>query len=349
MVNPDGPRKYRSRKFENRIIAFSISHQRESLLAHGLGYDHLRELFIRLARPIVRQSASLAYGGNWRDTQENFTFELLRLISAEQEDNSHHGPDTSLTIGRLYNHSSWPNYLEVTPKVEAQWINSCRVIRVTQQDAGFAVDQVAPDDDYKWRKKTGDARTIFNAAVTLSAMRRLMMDGTTIPIPDTNDEERIPPVDARILLGGGIEHYSGFVPGIFEEALVTFEKHKPIYLLGGFGGAAEILAQAILATGDERPPHLTIDWHLKYNKRLPELLESSQLFRSPAHFRSTEPALNAVFDFVQAARKDLSGTLRTGLNDSDTRELLLTRDIATADRLVRKGLQNKLGLELLPA
>jgi hypothetical protein len=179
-------------------------------------------------------------------------------------------------------------------------------------------------------------------------MRRLMMDGSTIPIPDTAAAERIPPVDARILLGGGIEKYSGFVPGIFEEALVTFERQRPIFLLGGFGGAAEILADAMLDTGDARPPHLTIDWHLKHNQRLSELLESRQLFVSPEKFRSTEPALDAVFEFVKAARQDLSGTLRTGLSHEDTRELLQTRDIATADRLVRKGLQSKLGLELLP-
>jgi SLOG cluster2 len=87
---------------------------------------------IRLARPLLRQGASLAYGGNWKDTEDNFIFPLLRLISAEQEDNSLGGLDTSLRIGKLYSHSAWPGYLDITLKIEAQWINCCRIVRITQ-------------------------------------------------------------------------------------------------------------------------------------------------------------------------------------------------------------------------
>lgn len=85
------PKKYRSTAMHRNVIAFSISYQRENLLARGLGIEHVRELLIRLARPILRQGASLAYGGNWKETNDNFTYDLLRLISAEQEDNSHGG------------------------------------------------------------------------------------------------------------------------------------------------------------------------------------------------------------------------------------------------------------------
>lgn len=341
--------KYHHDKLDKKVIALSISYQRETLLARGMGYDHLRELFVRLVRPIVRQSASVAYGGNWRDTDENFTFELLRLISAEQEDNMHGGPDTSRKIGLLYNYSSWPNYLAVTPGIEAQWVNTCRVVRITQLDAGFAPNQVVADDDANWRMKTRDAHTMFNAAATLSAMRRLMMEGRSTPIPDTGKYEQVPPVAARILLGGGIERYSGFVPGIFEEALVTFDHERPIYLLGGFGGGAEILADAILGSGNDRALQLTAAWHVQNNARLPELIECSAEFTKPTGYRSTAETLDAVFEFVKQARKALSSTLRTGLSDDDTRELLRTRDISTAVRLVRTGLQKTLEMELLPA
>ena len=131
------PRKYRSRAIEQSVIAFSVSYQRENLLARGMGLEHLRELLIRLARPILRQGASLAYGGHWKETEDNFTYDLLRLISAEQEDNSLGGSDTNLQIGILYNHSAWPHYLGISRTIEAQWINACRIVRVTQQQAGF--------------------------------------------------------------------------------------------------------------------------------------------------------------------------------------------------------------------
>ena len=45
----------RSQAMERRLIAFSISYEEPNLLARGLGLEHLRELLVRLARPIVRR------------------------------------------------------------------------------------------------------------------------------------------------------------------------------------------------------------------------------------------------------------------------------------------------------
>src|SRR5258708_25835710 len=134
-MNPS--KKYRSNKMHQRVIAFSISYQRDNLLARGLGLEHIRELLIRLARPLLRQGAGLACGGHWKEAEDNFTDDLLRLISAEQEENSPGGRDTNVQIGILYNHSPWPNYLDVSPSIEAQWINACRIVRITQKQAGI--------------------------------------------------------------------------------------------------------------------------------------------------------------------------------------------------------------------
>ena len=84
-------------------------------------------------------------GAIGRKGRHNFTYELLQLIKAEQADNSLGGPDTSLTIGWLFNHSAWPHYLSITPGIEAQWINCCRIIRVTQKDAGIDEKDIVPD------------------------------------------------------------------------------------------------------------------------------------------------------------------------------------------------------------
>jgi hypothetical protein len=326
--------KYRSTAMHRNVIAFSISYQRENLLARGLGLEHVRELLIRLARPILRQGASLAYGGNWKETEDNFTYDLLRLISAEQEDNSQGGADTSLQIGMLYNHSSWPHYLDISRRIEAQWINACRIVRVTQQQAGFSQAEIASDVDLQ--NKT--PRAIFNAAVTLSTMRRLMTTTMSIDIPGARPPEEIPPVKARILLGGRLDGFSGFLPGIFEEALVTFESDRPLYILGGFGGAAETLANAILAGGNKCPEELTVEWLTARNPNLANLLEIAHGFTMPANGRTTEELLAALFAFIKRARANPSGVLNTGLNTAETRELLTTRNVAVAVKLVRQGL-----------
>ena len=215
--------KYRSRGSSPRLIGLSISYQRENLLSRGLGLEHLRELLLRLARPLLRQGASLAYGGHWHETEDNFTFDLLRLISAEQEDNSLGGPDTNLVIGRLYNHSPWPGYLDVTPRVEAQWINCCRIVRITQQLAGISDADLVPDSE----ARSGSDRAILNTAISLSAMRRLAVQGVMIAIPGLASPEAVPPVCAGVILGGKVHGFSGFMPGIFEEALVALEKRMP--------------------------------------------------------------------------------------------------------------------------
>jgi SLOG cluster2 len=339
--------KYRSRAIANNVIAFSISYQRENMLARGMGLEHLRELLIRLARPILRQGASLAYGGNWNDTEDNFIFTLLRLVSAEQEEQSLGASNSDLKIGKLYNHLPWPWYLAVTPKTEAQWINSCRIVRITQELAGFSEAEVVPDAS----SDHDDPRVIFNKAVTLSAMRRLMMSPMSLDIPDVPQPETIPPVVARILLGGKVDGYAGFLPGIFEEALVTLNLQRPIYVLGGFGGAAEILANAILAEGEGRPKELTLDWHKQQNPALVKLLDSANQFRAPPPLTlaSLQNSLDALFNFVLNARADLSGTLRTGLSEQEDRELLRTSNVSNAVHLVRSGLVSTKKLPTLPA
>lgn len=333
---------YRSLEPSKLVIAFSLSYQRENLLARGLGWEHLRELLIRLARPLLRQGASLAYGGNWAGTEEegNFTLMLLRLISDEQADNSLAGtalagPDTSYPIGILYNYLAWPHYLPITPKLEAQWLKSCRIVRVEQEAAGFAGEDLVADAD---RYYLG-SRAPLNAAVTMSAMRRLMMQGT----------KTAPPATAMILLGGKEKGYSGFAPGIFEEALMTWEHQRPLYLLGGFGGAAEVLAQAILSPDSACPEKLTPEWHLQQTPGLANLLALVEQHELPSTYRSPQSLLQALFIFVQEARAQPAATLRTGLTDEETRDLLGTRDVTQVVRLVRKGLTQTNNLPQLAA
>ena len=239
-----------------------------------------------------------------------------------------------MQIGILYNHAAWTHYPRISRTIEAQWINACRIVRVTQQQAGFAEADIAADLEVD----TKTPRALFNAAVTLSAMRRLMMTEMSIAIPDVPSPERIPAVSARILLGGRLEGFSGFVPGLFEEALVTLESERPVYILGGFGGAAELLAAAILSDAYERPKELTMAWLAEHNPELAKLLDIAGGFQMPPEARFTDILLTALFGFITKARANPAAVLKTGLSDDETRELLKTRTIATAVNLVRKGL-----------
>src|SRR5262249_39167547 len=59
---------------------------------------------------------------------------------------------------------------------------------------------------------------------------------------------------ARILLSGRTEGSSGRMPGIIEEAMIAIALHQPIYVLGGFGGAAASLGELLGLSSTVRPP-----------------------------------------------------------------------------------------------
>jgi hypothetical protein len=332
--------KLRSRTGPIKFVGLSISYEPDNLLARGLGYEHLRELLLRIARPILRGSTGLAFGGHWRKTSENFTYELLRLISAEQEDNSVGGPDTQLSIARLYNHLAWPRYRDVTPATEAEWINCCRIIRVSQELAGIQPPSVVADVNNPAQKD----QKILNTAITLSKMREYAVTGMSVLIPGTGIAESVLPLSARILLGGKTCGFSGFAPGLFEEALLSLERKAPLYILGGFGGAAEVLANACLSQSS--PPEFQITWLESTTPNLKDLRLLAVERPLPARVRDTAQLLNDLNVNLASAAANLAATLNTGLSDEETRELMTTHDIRRAVQLVLKGLNKSIGLSL---
>ena len=51
--------------------------------------------------------------------------------------------------------------------------------------------------------------------------------------------------DARVLVGGKLRNYQGSLPGVMEEATIAIAAGQPVYVAGGFGGAAAAIADAL--------------------------------------------------------------------------------------------------------
>ncbi|MCW2831862.1 MAG: hypothetical protein JWP31_2554 [Aeromicrobium sp.] len=79
---------------------------------------------------------------------------------------------------------------------------------------------------------------------SLSAMRRYTAEIAT----------------ARVVVGGKVAGFAGEMPGVAEEAAATLRAAKPLYVAGGFGGAATLVG-SIVAPGlyDWLPPELPMD------------------------------------------------------------------------------------------
>jgi hypothetical protein len=61
-------------------------------------------------------------------------------------------------------------------------------------------------------------------------------------------------IRAHVVLGGKLVGYTGRWPGIVEEAYLLLKAKKPLFLIGGFGGAAGWLARVVLQETREVPP-----------------------------------------------------------------------------------------------
>ena len=126
--------------------------------------------------------------------------------------------------------------------------------------------------------------------------------------------------DARLLIGGKTQRksennpdgYIGNFPGIVEEALYTLRANRPLFIAGGFGGAAALLARE-LGLG----PDLPIP---------PEAL--AEINQCDA-YRKAIDEIKILFDYT-----------RTGLNNDDHRHLVTTQRASELGALIAKGLSS---------
>lgn len=135
----------------------------------------------------------------------------------------------------------------------------------------------------------------------LSAMRRLMTDHA----------------DIRVVVGGALqpgEPGTRLAPGVVEEAFLAVEAGLPLVVAGGFGGAAGLIADALMGRLDPQ--------------RVADLA---------AHFAAPEsPGGSASFEEM-LTRFRSTGVLRNGLTDGENIELLRSRHALTVTSLILRS------------
>lgn len=298
---------------EGRQVALSLS---DTFEADNLNLDgpegyvaqHVEGVTAYIARSLISAGAAIAYGGDFRE--RGFTTLLGELIAAYNE----------------------------TAARPAEFLHSYLAAPIKLVDAPDALAFVAHHlvDSGDMRREAivppPSDREQHPAALYFSDMRRVMAERTF----------------ARIVLGGQavprIEPngpgYRGRYPGVVEEAWRTLEAGKPLYVVGGFGGASGLVAELL-----ERPD------------RIPERLQdvtwmASEAFRTQAGAIDANPyrerlglprRMEDLAEVVGALgarhlKSDEASHAWNGLTLGENRRLFRSRDPVVIASLILRGL-----------
>lgn len=279
-------------------IAISVS---EAMDADVLGYGQamINDLIIELSRHLLIAGGRLLYGGDLREGGFTRLFSELSLQYKNYLGNVEH--DTYF----FRNFFFWPKSLEITREVKLQFKNS-RVDAVTvdcpeeyQGDSSKPIAPVNNENCMCW-------------ALSLQKMRREMESQA----------------HARVIVGGKKMCFSGFMPGIMEEFMLAVEARHPVYLVGGFGGAAASLA--LLIKGEM--------------KMVDVVLEARKSQRYADFYDYCDKLGNKMgYDQLEQMENTRYSCLNNGLTDEENERLLNSTDVIEIVGLILKGLKKKYG------
>lgn len=312
-------------------VGISLSDDPQLAASEGLVAAHIDDATVSLARVLIAAGAAIGYGGDFRTS--GFTELLAQLVSAYSQ-----------TAGKSTEQLHCYLAAQVDKLEPVRYAFTAHHLGRFGSSQGSAM--LAPPAPGKL--------PAHRAALYFSDMRRVMaastrarivLSGTMIPRgirPDaTPDSDLAKRPDAANDPRG----YGGRYPGVIEEAWWTLRAKRPLYVIGGFGGAARVLADLLADLIDGKP------------KRYPrELTEAS--WATNASWRELVAALEADPDFARLGLprtqealvdgiweacashfvNDATALHWNGLSRAENRQLLHSRDPLAIAALVLKGL-----------
>ena len=263
----------------------------------GIGSDMLRDLTTELLRHILKAGGFIIYGGDLR--KEGFT-ELFRELSNQYGQCEKKQQD----VFYFSNYLAWPLYNNMGLSEKEEY-KKCRVELI----------EVSPSDAVP-----KEAEKEFSAPITDEI--RYMLATSLTKMRMCEEDKAV----ARILVGGRTSGFTGRMAGIVEEFIIAKEKNHPIYLIGGFGGAAKVLVDII-----EKKDGVCSD-------TLKQKALSDDKYR-------------ALYEYYESKGQHIDYTglnnmtftqLDNGLTEEENKRLFHSVNVMEIVSLVLKGLQNKL-------
>ena len=233
-------------------VAISLS---ETGQVSGFQDRYIQDLMVELTRYLLVSGCSLIYSGNinystasnreqeGEYSQKRFNFaqlfiELIETYRYDYQDKNE--------IKAVSNYSAYPLYTQISTSEEARLKRIVDFISVPPP-----TNLKIPSEGEKALKvataiRIGDSfRDKYVWAKSLSAMRKEMMQAC----------------DVLLVLGGKGLNFKGKLPGVLEETLLALQDQKPLFLIGGYGGVA---ADVIEALQGRQPDSWTNDYFHQY-------------------------------------------------------------------------------------
>lgn len=284
-------------RFKGRTIGLSISNSTD-LSAGGMDLVHLEDAMVESARHLLAQGASLAYGGDLRPG--GFTTILCELVRNHNRAGSKE---------RIRNFLAWPIYLHRESSTWREYLDEIQPSQIPPPpDLDLDTNAYIDPDDAQGR---------YVWARCLTAMRLEMSKESS----------------ARILLGGQVAGFKGKYPGLLEEALIELRARKPVYIIGGFGGCARPIIDALKGYSPDA-------FTESFQSKDPLFGALKDRYRAEAAAGKTEP-----IDYVGEVQFLHSHGVRgldNGLTDAENEILFTSKNLPEVVHLLLKGLTKRL-------
>ena len=305
----------------------------------GMDELHQTQTMLELSRHLLIRGASLAYGGHLGEP--GYTRKLFELVR------SHNSQDGVEPFQRIVNHYGWP-LPALTTSTIAEFKQVATIVRIQRPDG--VEESLHPDFV---------AEPVFFPGNKSAEHRYAWCRGMTEMRAFQADRSRSQ-VIARIVLGGTFEKtvkvaaegtikeswYSGRMPGVLEEVLLSIKAGQPVFLIGAFGGATKLVIDLL-----QGKSHPAASWDVQ--KHAPFAEETRTLYASRGRdwwYYDNEPRIaglkvddtRSIVEFLADAWKPQPDrgweTCLNPLTRSQNLELFETVDLARMVDIIQAGL-----------
>ena len=196
----------------NFNIAISIS-ESDNLIELGLSKECIDDLMVEITRHLLISKAKMVYGGDLR--QMGYT-ELFKDLAFQ------YGAFEKSRNDVMYftDFVAWPLYTLIPEDTHDDY-------RHSRVDLKFIDPVEFPDIDVSKFLCPDSTDNQYIWAENLTKMREEM--------------EKI--TSCRIIAGGKTSGFKGKMAGVLEEFIIARRKGHPVYIVGGYGGCAQLLAE----------------------------------------------------------------------------------------------------------